>query len=92
MIQNTFLKTNLAEDEMKTITIEIEDGKFEQFMTVMNSLKSDLIAKFQVQKEDEEFKIDEKHCLEVLDRVNREVSRGSFDLRVPDSVSASDYR
>lgn len=55
---------------MKTIMIEIEDSKFEQFMTVMNSLKSDLITKFQVQKEDE-FKIDEKHCLEVLDRVNR---------------------
>jgi hypothetical protein len=56
---------------MKIVTLEIEDSKFEQFMTVIDSLKSDLIAKFQVQKEDEEFKIDEKHCLEVLDRVNR---------------------
>lgn len=55
---------------MKTIMLEIEDGKFEQFMTVINSLKSDLITKFQVQKDDE-FKIDEKHCLEVLEKVNR---------------------
>lgn len=56
---------------MKTIMLEIEDSKFEQFMTVINSLKSDLITKFQVQKEDDEFKVDEKHCLEVLDRINR---------------------
>jgi hypothetical protein len=56
---------------MKTVMLEIEDIKFEQFMTIINSLKSDLIAKFQVQNEDEEFKIDEKHCLEVLDRINR---------------------
>jgi hypothetical protein len=51
--------------------LEIEDSKFEQFMTVINSLKGDLIAKLQLQKEDDEFKIDEKHCLEVLDRINR---------------------
>jgi hypothetical protein len=56
---------------MKTVMLKIEDIKFEQFMTIINSLKSDLIAKFQVQNEDEEFKIDEKHCLEVLDRINR---------------------
>lgn len=56
---------------MKTVMLDIEDSKFEQFMTVINSLKSDLITKLQVQKEDEEFKIDEKYCLEVLDRINR---------------------
>ena len=56
---------------MKTIMIEIEDSNFEQFMTIINSLKSDLITKFQVQKEEDEFKIDEKHCLEVLERINR---------------------
>jgi hypothetical protein len=56
---------------MKTIMLEIEDSKFEQVMTVINSLKGDLITKFQVQKEDEELKIDEKHCMEVLSRINR---------------------
>ena len=56
---------------MKTVLLEIEDSKFEQFMTIINSLKSDLITKFQVQKAEEEFKIDEKHCLEVLDKINR---------------------
>jgi hypothetical protein len=62
---------NLKEDEMKTITLQIEDSKFEQFMTVIHSLKSDLINKLQIEKEDDEFKIDEKHCLEVLDKINR---------------------
>jgi hypothetical protein len=56
---------------MKTVVLEIEDSKFEQFMTIIDSLKSDLIARLQVQKTDDEFKIDEKHCLEVLDKINR---------------------
>jgi hypothetical protein len=56
---------------MKTVLLEIEDSKFEQFMIVMNSLKSDLITKFQVQKVDDEFKIDEEQCLEVLEKINR---------------------
>ena len=56
---------------MKTITLEIEDSKFEQFMVMLDLLKSDVVKKFQVEKTDDDFKIDEKHCLEVLDRVNR---------------------
>jgi hypothetical protein len=35
---------------MKTITLEIEDSKFEQFMTMINLLKSDVVKKFEVQK------------------------------------------
>lgn len=31
---------------MKTVLLEIEDSKFEQFMTILNSLKSYLITKF----------------------------------------------
>jgi hypothetical protein len=56
---------------MRIVTLEIEDSKFEQFMTMLDLLKSDVVKRFQVQKTDDEFKIDEKHCLEVLDRVNR---------------------
>ena len=56
---------------MKTVTLEIEDNKFEQFMVMLDLLKSDVVKRFQVQKTDDEFKIDEKHCLDVLDRVNR---------------------
>ncbi len=56
---------------MKTVTLEIEDGKFEQFMMMLDLLKSDVVKRFQVQKTDDEFQIDEKHCLEVLDKVNR---------------------
>ncbi|MBN2896099.1 MAG: hypothetical protein JXK05_09450 [Campylobacterales bacterium] len=55
---------------MKTVVLEIEDSKFEQFMTVLDSLKSDLIAQLKIEKDDE-FKIDEKYCLEVLERVNQ---------------------
>jgi hypothetical protein len=37
---------------MKTITLEIEDSKFEQFMTMINLLKSDVVKKFEVQKKE----------------------------------------
>jgi hypothetical protein len=99
---------------MKTVVLEIEDSKFEQFMTMINLLKSDVVKKFEIKKEkesssmenelledlelyksgqlatieisaiksdiitsyevqpiDEEDVIDEKHCMEVLGRINR---------------------
>jgi len=56
---------------MKTVLLEIEDSKFEQFMTMISLLKSDVVKRFEIQKIDDEFKIDEKHCLEVLERINR---------------------
>ena len=62
---------NLKEDEMKTVVLEIEDSKFEQFMTMINLLKSDVVKKFEVRKKEDDEAIDEQHCLEVLDRINR---------------------
>ena len=56
---------------MKTVMLEIEDSKFEQFMTVINALKSDIVRKFEVKKKEDDEAIDEQHCLEVLDRINR---------------------
>jgi rRNA maturation protein Rpf1 len=56
---------------MKTVTLEIEDSKFEQFMTVINALRSDLITKFEVKKKEDDEAIDEQHCMEVLDKINR---------------------
>jgi hypothetical protein len=53
------------------VLLEIEDGKFDQFMTIINSLKSDLITKFEVRKKEDDEAIDEQHCLEVLDKINR---------------------
>ena len=44
---------NPKEGEMKTVTLEIEDSKFEQFMTIINSLNSDLITKFEVRKKED---------------------------------------
>ena len=38
---------------MKTVMLEIEDSKFEQFMTIINSLRGDLITKFEVQKKED---------------------------------------
>lgn len=31
---------------MKTVTLEIEDSKFDQFMTMINLLRSDVVKKF----------------------------------------------
>jgi len=56
---------------MRTVLLEIEDGKFDQFMTIIDSLKSDLITKFEVRKKEDDEAIDEQHCLEVLDKINR---------------------
>ena len=35
---------------MKTVTLEIEDSKFEQFMGMINLLKSDVVKHFEVKK------------------------------------------
>ncbi|MDK9693188.1 MAG: hypothetical protein OEL19_02925 [Sulfurimonas sp.] len=56
---------------MKTVTLEIEDSKFEQFMAVINALKSDIVKKFEVKKKEDDEAIDEQYCLEVLDKINR---------------------
>ncbi|SMP88650.1 hypothetical protein SAMN06314019_10446 [Epsilonproteobacteria bacterium SCGC AD-311-C15] len=56
---------------MKTVLLEIEDGKFEQFMAVINALKSDIVKKFEVKKKEDDEAIDEQHCLEVLEKINR---------------------
>jgi hypothetical protein len=51
---------------MKTIVLEIEDGKFEQFMTMISLLKSDVIKKFEVQKK-EDGSVMESELLEDLE-------------------------
>lgn len=56
---------------MQRVILDIEDSKFEQFIAMIDLLNSDVVKKFQVQKTDDEFKINEKHCLEVLDKINR---------------------
>ncbi len=37
---------------MKTVMLEIEDSKFEQFMTMINLLRSDVVKKFEVRKKE----------------------------------------
>jgi hypothetical protein len=37
---------------MKTVMLEIEDSKFEQFMAMIDLLKSDVVKKFEVQKKE----------------------------------------
>ncbi len=56
---------------MKIVLLEIEDSKFEQFMTMINLLRSDVVKNFEVKKKEDDEAIDEQHCLEVLDKVNR---------------------
>lgn len=42
-----------------------------KFMTVINALKSDIVKKFEVKKKEDDEAIDEQHCLEVLEKINR---------------------
>ncbi len=51
---------------MKTVMLEIEDSKFEQFMTMMSLLKSDVVKKFEVQKKEDRSVI-ESELLEDLE-------------------------
>ncbi|MFA6143676.1 MAG: hypothetical protein WCW84_01570 [Sulfurimonas sp.] len=37
---------------MQTVMLEIEDSKFEQFMTMINLLRSDVVKKFEVRKKE----------------------------------------
>ena len=56
---------------MSKIILEVEDSNLDQFMAMIDLLKIGVVKNLQVQKIDDEFKIDEKHCLEVLERINR---------------------
>jgi hypothetical protein len=51
---------------MKTVLLEIEDSKFEQFMAMLDLLKSDVINKFEVRKKEDNSVI-ENELLEDLE-------------------------
>lgn len=55
---------------MSKIILEVEEDKIEQLMAVIGALKSDIITHIEIQQEDDE-RVDEQHCLEVLDKINR---------------------
>lgn len=54
---------------MKTVMLEIEDSKFEQFMTMINLLKSDVVKKFEVRKKEDSSTF-ENELLEDLELYN----------------------
>ena len=56
---------------MKTVILEVEDNKFNQFMTMINLLRSDVIKKLEVENTKYNEEIDEQHCLKVLDKINQ---------------------
>ena len=56
---------------MSKIILEVEENNLDQFMAMIDLLKVGIVKNLQVQKIDDEFKIDEKHCIEVMDRINR---------------------
>jgi hypothetical protein len=62
---------NPKEDEMSKIILEVEDNKLDQLMTIIDAIKSDIITSYEVKSIEEEDVIDEKYCLEVLDKINR---------------------
>lgn len=50
---------------MKTVVLEIEDSNFDQFMTMLSLLKSDVVKKFEVRKKEDD-SIIENQLLEDL--------------------------
>lgn len=65
---------------MKTVTLEIEDSKFEQFMTVLNSLKSDLVKNFEVQKKESHCDLTNDALAQELQRRIQEIDDGTAEL------------
>ena len=65
---------------MKTVTLEIEDSKFEQFMTILNSLKSDLVKNFEVQKKESRCDLTNDPLAQELQRRIQEIDDGTMEL------------
>ena len=65
---------------MKTVTLEIEDSKFEQFMTILNSLKSDLVKNFEVQKKESHRDLTNDPLAQELQRRIQEIDDGTVEL------------
>ncbi len=65
---------------MKTVTLEIEDSKFEQFMTILNSLKSDLVKNFEVQKKESRCDLTNDPLAQELQRRIQEIDDGTVEL------------
>lgn len=65
---------------MKTVMLEIEDSKFEQFMTVLNSLKSDLVKSFEVQKKETHCDLTNDPLAQELQRHIQEIDDGTMKL------------
>jgi len=65
---------------MKTVTLEIEDSKFEQFMTILNSLKSDLVKNFEVQKKENRCDLTNDPLAQELQRRIQEIDDGTVEL------------
>lgn len=65
---------------MKTVTLEIEDSKFEQFMTVLNSLKSDLVKNFEVQKKEAQCDLTNDPLAQELQRRIQEIDDKTMKL------------
>ncbi len=65
---------------MKTVTLEIEDNKFEQFMTILNSLKSDLVKNFEVQKKESHCDLTNDPLAQELQRRIQEIDDGTVEL------------
>lgn len=71
---------NPKEPKMKIVMLEIEDSKFEQFMTVLNSLKSDLVKSFEVQKQETHCDLTNDPLAQELQRRIQEIDNGTMKL------------
>ncbi len=65
---------------MKTVTLEIEDSNFEQFMTMISLLKSDVIKKFEVQKKEDKLVVNSDPMVQELQKRIKEIDDGVMPL------------
>lgn len=67
---------------MQRVILDIEDSKFEQFIAMIDLLKSDVVKKFQVQKTDDEYIAELKNdpLAQELERRIKEIDDGTAEL------------
>lgn len=65
---------------MKTVLLEIEDSKFDQFMTMINLLRSDVVKKLEVKKKEDQDNFKNDPLAQELQKRIQEIDDGAMIL------------
>lgn len=76
---------------MKTVMLGIEDSNFEQFMTMISLLKSDVIKKFEVQKKEDKLVVNSDPMAQELQKRIKEIDDGAVELISHSEVMSRAY-